>query len=116
MDCLLEIFGTLCGLLIGGVAWLIWFYKRRIKQSYLYELAASINKFPGRVTLRKMEPFQWGKADRGAKRVQAFRDSGFHDLAGYSLEELPGARVFVLWHPEKALVGMVHENQELGTW
>lgn len=116
MDCLLEILGTLGALLIAAIVWVIWFYKRRISQGYLYELAASINRFPGRVTLRKLEPFQWSKADRGARRVEAFHAAGFQDLAGYSLEELPCARVFVLWHPEKQLVGMVHESQELGTW
>jgi hypothetical protein len=116
MDCLLEILGTLGALLIAAIVWVIWFYKRRINHGYLYGLAASINSFPGRVTLRKLEPFHWSKADRGAKRVQTFHDAGFQDISGYSLEELPCARVFVLWHPEKQLVGMVHENQELGTW
>jgi hypothetical protein len=116
MDCLLEILGTLCALFVAGVAWVVWFYKRRIKQSYLYGLAASINKFPGRVRLRKLEAFQWSKPDRGAKRVQAFRDAGFQDLNGFAVEELECTRVFALWHPERAVVGIVHESQELGTW
>ncbi len=116
MDRLLEIVGILFVLLLGAVGWAIWFYKQRIQQSYLYGLAACINNFPGRLTLKRLESFQWSKPDRGAKRVQAFRDAGFQDVAGFTIEELPCARVFLLWHTEKSLAGMVHENQELGTW
>ena len=116
MDCLFEVIAALFLVFVAAVGWAIWFYKRRIRQRYLYALAASINRFPGRVTLRRAEPFQWGKADRGAQRVQAFRDAGFQDLAGFSLQELPCAQVFVLSHPQTGLIGMVHENQELGTW
>lgn len=116
MDCLLEIAGTLGVLLLAAVGWVIWFYKRRISQSYLYSVAASINNFPGRVTLKRLEPFRWSKSDRGAQRVQAFQAAGFQDIAGFTLDELPCARVFVLWHPEKQLLGMVHENGDLGTW
>jgi hypothetical protein len=116
MDVLLITLGVLGVPVLAAVGWLIWWYKSRIKQTYLYELAASINKFPGRLTLKKLEPFKWKKADRASKRLEAFHQAGFQDLAGFAIEELPCARVFALWHPDKQLVGMVHENQELGTW
>lgn len=116
MHCLFEILATLAVLLLAGGGWLFWFYKRKIKRWYAFTIAESLHAFPGRVTLRRQAEFTWHKGDRGAQRVAAFRELGFEEVAGYSVDELPCARIFALRHAGTGLIGLVHENQELGTW
>ena len=116
MNCLFEILATLAVLILGAAGWLFWFYKCKLRRWYALSLAESLHAFPGRVTLRRLEPFTWDKPDRGPQRVAALRELGFAEVAGYTLDELPCARIFMLRHPASGLVGLVHENKELGTW
>jgi hypothetical protein len=101
---------------VGLVLGLTWFYKFRIRDFYAYGLAAAINQFPGRVRLVLKQPFTWRKGDRGEQRVAALRALGFIDVAGFSIAELPDARLFALWHPQTGLVGVVNEWEHIGTW
>lgn len=116
MNELLAIFGCLSLLLLAAVVWLVWLYQVRIKRSYLYGLAASVNKFPSRIQFSHQLAFQWKKPDRAAQRVTEFRNAGFADLGGFHVEELTCSRVFVLQHPASGLIGMVVESDEAGTW
>lgn len=116
MDCLFEILATMAILLLAGGGWLFWFYKRKIKRWYALSVAESLHAFPGRITMRRLEPFVWHKGDRGPQRVTAFREIGFEPLAGYSVHELPCTRIFLLTQAATGLIGMVNESQELGTW
>src|SRR5688572_25319535 len=88
MDCLFEILATLAVLVLAGGGWLFWLYKTRIKRWYALTLAESLHAFPGRVNLRRLEPFTWHKGDRGPQRVTAFRELGFEEVAGYTVDEL----------------------------
>src|SRR6185295_8006181 len=88
----------------------------KVKRLYHYHLAAGINRFPGRLRLRKLEPFSWAKGGRAAHRVTEFEVAGFVGLAGFEVDELPGARMFALRHPVSGLIGVVNESGEPGTW
>jgi hypothetical protein len=116
MECLLQVLGVLALLGLGTVLGLFSFFRHRIRRWHFYGLAASIHKFPGRLSLRRLEPFQWQKPERAAQRVAAFRDLGFVEGGGFALEEIADARLFVLIHPINNLVAVVHEQEELGTW
>src|SRR5829696_1235680 len=116
MDRLFEILVTLALLVLAAGGWLFWFYKRKMKRWFALSIAESLHAFPGRVTLRRLEPFTWHKGDRGPQRVAALRELGFAEVAGYTVDELPCARIFVLRHPDSGMVGLVHESKELGTW
>jgi hypothetical protein len=116
MNVLLSIFGFLSALILAGILGVVWLYWTRIKRSYLYGLAASINRFPNRIRLLPQTTFNWKKPGRAEQRVAEFRATGFADLGGYLVEELSNARVFALQHPGSGLIGMVFESDELGTW
>jgi hypothetical protein len=115
-DGFLQALGLMALLLAGAAGWLFWHFKRRIKRWHHYGLAASLNRFPGRIRLRSLPEFRWLKGGRAAQRTDAFRAAGFVDLAGFAIDELPDARLFVLHHPEHRWIAVVHEQDELGTW
>ena len=115
-DGFLQAFGLLALLLGAGVLWVVWHWKRRLKRWYHYNLAASINRFPGRICLRPLAEFRWLKGERAAQRVRAFHEAGFEDLGGFAIDELPDARLFALRHPGSHWIALVHEQDELGTW
>lgn len=106
--------GALAIILVGLV--IAWFYFFRIKRWYLYGLAADLNKFPGRLSVRLMSPFAWRKPVRSDQRVAAWKALGFVELGGFTVEEIPNARLFALQHPETGAIGIVHERDEPGTW
>ncbi len=103
-------------LLVGLVIAAILFLKIQFQRTYLYRLAASINRFPGRLRLKKQDPIAWQKAERAQQRISEFEAAGFVPLGGFAVDELPKARIFALRHPENGLVGVVNETVELGTW
>src|SRR5689334_2663634 len=115
-DGFLQAFGLLALLLGGAVLWVIWQWKTRLKRWVHYGLAASINRFPGRIRLRPLGEFRWLKGDRAAQRVRVWHDLGFEDLGGFAIDELPDARLFALRHPTTHVLAIVHEQDELGTW
>jgi hypothetical protein len=100
----------------GCVVALVLLYKFKIKRNYLYHLAASLNRFPGRLRLKKQESVVWQKVGRAQARIAEFQAAGFEALGGFSIDELPNARLFVLRHPETGMIGVVNETVELGTW
>src|SRR5262245_48800367 len=115
-DGLFQAIGLLVLLMLGAGLWVFWYFRHRLAHWRHYGVAASINRFPGRVFLRRLEDFRWLKGDRAVQRVNAFHEAGFEDLAGFAIDELPGARLFVLRHARSGMIGLVHEQDELGTW
>ncbi len=113
---LLQVLGALALLCVAGLFALFWFIRQRVKRQYAYHRAAGIHRFPQRIRLRGLEPFTWAKPERAGQRVEAFHKLGFRDLGGYTVDELPGARLFALQHPANGLVGLVDEHPQLGTW
>jgi hypothetical protein len=90
--------------------------RARLRGTMAYHRAAAIHRFPQRLRLRRLEPFGWRKQSRGPQRVEAFRALGFAELGGFSVDELLGARLFVLQHSGTGLLGLVNEHEQLGTW
>jgi hypothetical protein len=91
-------------------------YKFKIKRNYLYHLAASLNKFPGRLRLKQQESVSWQKKERAQARIAEFEAAGFTSLGGFAIDELPNARLLVLQNPATGMLGVVNETAELGTW
>src|SRR6476646_10041142 len=98
MDSLLTSLGVLVivglGAALGGFFWL----RARCQEKAAYHRAAAIHKFPQRLNLRQLDPFTWRKLSRGPQRVDSFKAAGFAELGGFSIDELPGARLFALQH------------------
>lgn len=115
-DGIFQAIGLLVLAMLAAGLWAFWHFRRRLNHWRYYGVAASINRFPGRVFLRPLEDFRWLKGDRAVQRVKAFQEAGFEDLAGFAVDELPGARLFVLRQSRTGMVGVVHEQDELGTW
>lgn len=116
MDPLLESLGVLVVAGVGSVLGSFFYLRARVCREFAYHRAAGIHKFPQRLSLKRMEPFVWRKVSRGPQRVEAFRALGFEDLAGFTVDEIPGARLFALQHPATGLLGLANEHEQLGTW
>ena len=97
---------------ILGFLWV----RAKLRAKLAYHRAAGIHKFPQRLTVTSLQPFTWRKLNRASKRVDAFRELGFMDLGGFSVDELPKLRLFALQHPVSGLIGIVNEHEKLGTW
>jgi hypothetical protein len=116
MDPLLASLAVLAVACLAGIAGLFFRLRARLRAEGAYHRAAAIHKFPQRLNLQQLEPFAWRKLSRGPQRAESFRALGFVDLGGFSVDELPGARLFVLQHPSSGLLGLVNEHEQLGTW
>jgi len=115
-DGLLQAIGLLVLFMAGAGFWVFLYCKRRLERWRYYGVAASINRFPGRVFLRRLEEFRWLKGERAGQRVKTFQQAGFEDLGGFAVHELPGARLFALRQASSGMIAVVHEQDELGTW
>jgi hypothetical protein len=113
---LLESLGALVVAVVGSVVGSFFFLRARVRGQLAYHRAAGVHRFPQRLSLKRMEPFAWRKLSRGPQRVEAFHSLGFEDLAGFTVDEIPGARLFALQHPATGLLGLVNEHEQLGTW
>src|SRR4051812_21277999 len=116
MDPLLASVALLAVACLGTILWVCYWLRRRLRLKVAYVRAAAIHRFPQRLRLRQLEPFAWRKASRGPQRVASFKTLGFEELGGFSVDELPGARLFVLQHPASRVLGLVNEHEQLGTW
>ena len=116
MDPLLDTLGLLVLAVVGSVLGSFFLLRARVRGEFAYHRAAGIHRFPQRLSLRRMEPFAWRKQSRGPARVEAFHALGFEALAGFTVDEIRGARLFSLQHPATGLMGLVNEHEQLGTW
>src|SRR4051794_38404487 len=116
MDPLLASLALLPVACLGLLLWVGFWLRARWRRKVAYYRAAAIHKFPQRLRLKQLEPFAWRKLSRGPQRADAFKALGFEELGGFSVDELPRARLFVLQHPDSGLLGIVNEHEQLGTW
>src|SRR3954469_12089551 len=101
---------------LGALTIIFFKLRGRLRKQFAYHQAAAIHKFPQRLGLKRLERFAWRKLSRGPQRVESFKALGFEELGGFSVDELPGARLFVLQHPTSGRLGLVNEHEQLGTW
>ena len=116
MDSLLASLAVLVVTCLACMTGAFFWLRARLREKTAYHGAASIHRFPQRLRLKQLEPFAWRKLSRGPQRVESFQALGFEPLGGFSVDELPGARLFVLQHPASGLLGLVNEHEQLGTW
>ncbi|MDB6058443.1 MAG: hypothetical protein JWO95_2287 [Verrucomicrobiales bacterium] len=116
MDFLLTFFAVLALLCLAAIVVGFFWLRARIIKTTAYHQAAAIHKFPQRLTLKQLEPFAWRKLSRGSQRVESFQALGFEPLGGFTIDEIPNARMFALQHPRTGLLGLVNEYESLGTW
>jgi len=116
MDPLLASLAVLAIACLAGMLGTFFWLRSRWRAEFAYHRAAAIHKFPQRLRLKQLEPFAWRKLSRGPQRVDSFGTLGFEELGGFGVDELPGARLFVMQHPGSGLLGLVNEHEQLGTW
>jgi hypothetical protein len=116
MDPLLASLAVLAAACLAGIIGTFFWLRERLRGTLAYHRAAAIHKFPQRLTLKQLDPFSWRKLSRGPQRVDSFKALGFEPLGGFGVDEIPGARLFVLQHPASGSLGLVNEHQQLGTW
>jgi len=116
MDPFLASVAVLALACLAGLIGIFFWLRARLREQISYYRASAIHKFPQRLCLKRLDPFAWRKLSRGPQRVDSFRALGFESLGGFSVDEIPGARLFVLQHPGSGLLGLVNEHEQLGTW
>lgn len=116
MEFLLSLLLALAIFVAIGIATVVQLYKFKFQRTYFYHLAASLNRFPGRLRLRKLETVPRQKKERTQARIAEFEASGFVALGGFAIDELANARLLVLQQPVTRMLAVVNETPELGTW
>lgn len=104
------------GLVIAFLVWVFFYVRRKMRRSFARMEALAIFRAPGRINLKRLEPFKWIKAERAEQRVAAFRALGFADVCGFTLGGSPTSRLFLLQHPGTGQIGIVQEREPAGTW
>lgn len=104
------------GLVVAFLVWMFFQVRQKMRRSFARMEALAIFRAPGRINLKRLEPFKWNKAERAEQRVAAFRALGFADVCGFTLSGGSTARMFLLQHPATGLLGIVQEREPAGTW
>lgn len=104
------------GLLVAFLTWAGLSLRRKIHLNSARMHAMAIYHAPGRISLKRLEPFKWNKAARAEPRVAAFRALGFVDAGGFTSGGETPARMFLLRHPGTGHLGIVQERDPAGTW
>lgn len=104
------------GLLAAFLTWAFFTMRERMRLNAARTKAMTLYHGPGRISLRRLDPFRWLKAERAEQRMAAFRALGFEDVCGFALAGDATARLFILRHPRSGQLGIVQESGRLGTW
>jgi hypothetical protein len=103
-------------LVLAFLAGMFFCVRRKMRRNFARMEATTIFRAPGRINLKRLEPFKWDKVERAEQRIAAFRALGFAEVCGFTLGGMPTSRLFLLQHPVTGQIGIVQERDSVGTW